>query len=232
MNTNKKKWSYTLIAMLLLLVTAFCIQSTFAYFSDTDTIGSNSVNVPYVSATLKHNTKTLTKTGDFYSSTSVVGENNVTVDINTNFPVVVRILSTVLEDITYNSKFTFANDGYYYYNEIISSSTTSSLNLFTFTSTEANQFDFAIDIVQANYYGLGAMLGYVKDYTSETAVEDKPVIDFVNKTFTYNISKSSVGGKVVVVGYGKPLEEVTSSKTITITAYTNITFKIIINFTA
>lgn len=231
MDINKKKWSYTLIVMLLLIVTAFCIQSTFAYFTDTDTIGSNIVSVPYTTKTVKLNDDNVELNNDIYEITSTVGDNAVTLNVSSNYPVVVRFDHTQLEkssNVTYNNKFSLANDGYYYYNELVSSGT---INLFSFTATESEDFALVIDVVQGDYYGLGAMIGYVKDSTGEQGVSYSKV-DFINKTFTYNVRKSEVGNKIVVVGYGKTLEEVTESKTITITVYSNITFKVMINFTA
>ncbi len=230
MSTSKDRWYYAFIIVSLLIVISLCIQFTSAYFTDTAKIGSKFVNVPYATKTVKNNNNEITNNDDVYEITSVVGDNSVTLTINTNYPVVVRFDHTELEniDITYDTKFSLADDGYYYYNDLVTSST---INLFSFTATQTEELGLVVDVVQANYYGLGAMIGYVKDFTGEQSIEYS-TIDFVNKTFTYNVSKADVGGKIIVVGYGKTLEEVTSSKTITITAYTNITFKVVINFTA
>lgn len=235
MSTSKKKNLYIIAILSLLLVAVFCIQSSFAYFTDTDVIGSNQVNVPNITGVYKIGSTNMDlsagETNVYTGKTSTTtSNNNLSVTITTNIPVILRfkvIVGDTINDIAIDStKFEKTDDEFYYYKSLINASETISIGMLNSQGNESVIVESSI--VQGNYYGLGAMLGYVQGQKESS-------IDYTNKTIVYTVSRKEVNNTLTIVGYNKPKEilDITSisSKNYSITAY-GFTVNIKINVVA
>ena len=166
-------------------------------------------------------------TENVYKATTVAGSNTITVSISTNIPVILRLqVIAGSGSVNYGSGFSASDDEYYYYNSLVS--TSNQITVATINSTSAEDVIVAADVVQGNYYGLGAMMGYVEgvNYSS---------IDYTTNSIIYSVSRQTQGNILKIRGYQQSLEKLDISsiveKTYEITAY-GFTFKIIINVSA